>query len=93
MKSCVGCKHMVRAVVTGSAICKAGEEWKRVESRNAYSNKLEVRYINTGIDPGILRETDNERRAVGGACGPERLLYEPGLWQRIKRSLGMKTNT
>ena len=87
MKTCVGCKHLVR--VFGLSLCDAGEKLECVTEQNIYTGRLEFRWINTGTSPGgLLRRTVNERRADGGDCGPERVLYEPGLWQRFRTALG-----
>ena len=74
MKTCLGCKYLV-----GKHSCKAGEDLMQVV--DPYTGV--VTYRDRNNPDAILRPSPNTMRADGGACGPDRKLYEPTLWTRM----------
>jgi len=70
MKSCEGCAYL-NAVYYKGPICKAG-------TSGPYTHELSGREYWRVM---YLRDARQE----GGLCGPERGLYKPRLWERIKR--------
>lgn len=79
MTSCTGCRFLVHA--RNIDVCRATDA---VESRrNPWSGRQEMIYH--------FRPTLSEMRGEGGACGPERRLYQPSLWERLARKLRKRT--
>lgn len=72
--SCVGCKFLVSLHV--HSVCSATDPTGDRTRVNQLSGRREVIVY--------WRPTIEEQRATTGACKPERLLYRPSLWTRIK---------
>ena len=78
METCDGCKYLIKG--DASRLCTAGGgENYRV---NPITGDRE--YYHMFANGSVLPPTTYYMLRVGAPCGPDRQLYKPSIWQRIK---------
>lgn len=74
MKSCNGCKYLVRTSMAD--LCRHDDPAPRWE-KNQHTGR------ETYVFTGYMRPTVQKMRSPGANCGPDAVLYDPTLFRRI----------